>query len=116
MFVLLISAPQAGWNPNTFANFAALANGVLVRARRISTGEVLWKFNSKDNNDLYGRYHPQDDVVFSDGTLLVGFMLKPGTVSVIVTDDIALEVLVRDDLSALVSGRAFAHYGIEVLS
>ncbi len=64
--------------------------------------------------ELFGRYHPQDDIEFADGTLLVGFMVKPGKASIAVTDDDVLEFVVRDDLSALSAARAFAHFGTEV--
>lgn len=115
MLVFVMSAPGSGWDPNTFGNQTALDNGLLLRHRRISTAEVLWSFNAKDNTDLFGRYHPQDDVTFSDGTLLIGFMVKPGKASVIVTADDVLEFVVRDDMSGLSSARAFAHYGVEAI-
>jgi hypothetical protein len=116
MMVLIVSAPSSGWNANTFANHAALENGLLLRQRRVSTGEILWSFNSKDNTDLFGRYHPQDDITFGDGTLLVGFMVKPVKATVKITEDDVLEYVVRDDLSSLTSARAFAHYGVEEAS
>jgi hypothetical protein len=117
MAVLVLSAPGAGWDPTSFADVAGgLVNGLLMRQRKISTGEVLWSLNNKDNVDLFGRFHPQDDITFDDGTLLVGFMIKPGTASVVVTDDSVLEIVVRDNLSTLTSARAFAHYGVEVIS
>lgn len=114
MMVLILSAPQTGWAAQSFANVAGgLEEGVLVRQRRLSTGEVLWSLNSKDNTDLFGRFHPQDDVTFSDGTLLVGFMLKPGDAAVVVSSDEVVEVVIRDDLSSLTSMRAYMHYGVE---
>jgi hypothetical protein len=116
MLVVLLGGASSGWDSDTFANVTTLTNGLLLRHRRISDGEVLWSFNSKDNVDLFGRYHPQDDIEFADGTLLVGFMVKPGSSSVVVTDDEVLEFVVRDDLSGLVSARAFVHYGVEVVS
>lgn len=116
MMVIVVSGPGSGWNPTSFGNLSGLTNGLLLRQRRISTGEVLWSLNSKDNVDLFGRFHPQDDITFSDGTLLVGFMVKPGKASVVVTADDVLEVVVRDDLSALSEARAFVHYGVEVIS
>ena len=115
MLVILLSGAASGWNSTTFANVAALENGLLLRQRKISTGEVLWSLNSKDNLDLFGRFYPQDEVNFADGTLLVGFMVKPGNGSVIITNDTALEIVVRDDLSGIAAGRAFAHFGIESL-
>jgi hypothetical protein len=113
MIVLMVSGPAAGWNQNTFASIPALTNGLILRCRRKSDGGILWRFNSKDNTDLFGRYHPQDDIQFADGTLLVGFMVKPGKSAVVVTDDDVLEFLVRDDLSALAGARAYAHFGVE---
>jgi hypothetical protein len=116
MAVLVISAPSAGWNPTAFANIAnGLSKGVIFRHKRISTGDVLWSINSKDNTDLFGRFHPQDDIVFANGDMLVGFMIKPGKASVVISDDDVLDFVVRDDLSSLTSVRAFAHYGIEVI-
>ena len=113
MVVFLVSAPAAGWNPHTFADQAQLPNGVILRCRKQSTNEILWKFNSKDNTDLFGRYHPQDDIEFADGTLLVGFMVKPGMAAITVCSDIVLEFVIRDDLSGLTEARAFCHYGVE---
>lgn len=113
MLVLVISGPSAGWNNNTFANISSLTNGLLLRGRKISTAETLWSLNSKDNVDLFGRFHPQDDIEFADGTLLLGFMLRPDKASIIITDDIVVEVVVRDDLSTLSGARGYVHYGVE---
>ena len=115
MLVLLISGASSGWTSTSFANISALTNGLLLRHRKKSTAEILWSLNSKDNVDLFGRFHPQDDITFGDGNLLVGFMLKPGKASVVVTDDEVIEIIVRDDLSGLGSARAFAHFGVEVV-
>jgi hypothetical protein len=116
MAVLIIAAPGAGWDANSFADISGgIANGLLFRHRRLSDSSVLWSLNSKDNMDLFGRYHPQDDITFSGGDLLVGFMVKPGLASITITDDEALEWVVRDNLSTLSSMRAFVHYGKEVL-
>lgn len=114
MAVLLLGGPSSGWDNDAFANIAAgLTNGLLFRQRRLSTAEVLWSLNAKDNVDLFGRYHPQDDITFADSVLLIGFMIKPGKASVVVTDDDVLEFVVRDNLSTITQGRAFAHYGVE---
>jgi len=112
---LLLSGPSSGWSSDTFANTTALVNGLLLRHRRISTAEVLWAINSKDNTDLFGRFHPQDDITFADNELLIGFMIKPGTASVVITNDDVLEFVVRDNLSGISEARAFVHYGVEVV-
>ena len=114
MIVFIVSGPSTGWTSTTFANIGALPKGLILRQRRVSDGEIMWSFNSRDNVELFGRYHPQDDIEFADGTLLVGFMVKPGKASIVITDDEVLELVVRDDLSALSAARAFAHFGTEV--
>lgn len=114
MAVLMLGGPSSGWDSDAFANIAAgLENGLLFRQRRLSTAAVLWSLNFKDNIDLFGRCHPQDDITFADDVLLIGFMIKPGKASVVITDDDVLEFVVRDNLSTIAQGRAFAHYGIE---
>jgi hypothetical protein len=115
MMVLVVSAPSSGWDSSKFVNIAALSNGLLLRQRRLSDGYVSWSLNSKDNIDLFGRFHPQDDITFANGVLLVGFMIKPGKASVVVTSDDVLELVVRDDLSAIDNMRAYCHYGVEEL-
>ena len=113
MIVLIVAGSEAGWDSGKFGNIAALENGLLLRLRNKIDSEVLWKFNSKDNVDLFGRFHPQDDITFANGELLVGFMIKPGAASVVVTDTEVLEFVVRDDLSGLGEARAYAHFGVE---
>lgn len=113
MMVLMVSDDETGWDHDNFVNITGLTNGLLLRHIKKSTSEVLWSFNSRDNTDLFGRYHPQESFTFNNGRLLVGFMVKPGVASVLVTDDDVLEFVVRDDLSSIDSIRAYAHYGIE---
>lgn len=117
MIVVVLAAPDIGWDTSAFADIAGgIANGLLLRHRRISTGSTIWSINSKDNVDLFGRFHPQESVTFADGTLQCGFMIKPGLASVVITDDDVLEFIVRDDLSTLTGARAFVHYGVEDVS
>ena len=117
MCVLILAGPSSGWDSDVFASLAnALDNGMLLRHRKLSVSEVLWSLNCKDNADLFGLYHPQDDVTFADSILLMGFMVKSGSASVEITDDDVLEFVVRDDLRNLSQARAYAHYGIEVVS
>lgn len=117
MTVLVLAGASSGWDHDVFAALAnGLDAGLLYRQRRLSTSEVLWSLNSKDNIDLFGRFHPQDEMVFADGVRLIGFMIKPGKASVEVTDDDVLEFVVRDDLGDLSKARAWAHYGVESAS
>jgi len=114
MIVLVVATSDVGWQSTTFTSLTALTNGVLLRQRRLSDGYVSWAINAKDNVDLFGRYHPQESFNFSNGEILVGFMVKPGqSADIIVTDDDVLEFVIRDDLSSLTNVRAFVHYGVE---
>lgn len=116
MATVLLMAPTSGWNSDAFGNIASgLDKGLLLRHRRKSTSEVLWRFNCRNNLQLFGQYHPQEAFAFADNEQLVGFMVKPGTASVIITDDDVLEYVVRDDLSSVTEIRAFCHYGTEVI-
>jgi hypothetical protein len=116
MAVLLIAAPATGWNLNAFANIAGgLTTGLVFRHRRKSASEMLWRFVSKNNAQLFGQFHPQDDITFADDNLLIGFMAKPGKASVLITDDDVLEFVVKDDLREISEMRAYCHYGVEVV-
>jgi hypothetical protein len=117
MAVLLVAAPAAGWSSTSFSNISGgLGRGIIVRQRRKSTNESLWKFVARNNMQLFGYFHPQEDVTFGDDILQWGFMVKPGKATVIITDDDVLEVVVRDDLSSISEMRAFCHYGVEEVS
>ena len=116
MLVLVISGDASGWTSTVFANLAdKLDHGLICRQKRLSTGDDLWALNSRDNVDLFGRYHPQDDITFADDNLLVGLMLKPGKANIVITNDDVLDYIVRDDLSGIEAMRAFVHYGVEVI-
>lgn len=116
MAVLLIAAPASGWNLNAFGNISAgITNGLIFRHRRLSTSTTLSKFISKNNLQLFGQFHPQDDITFADDNMVVGLMVKPGKANVLITNDDVLEFVVRDDLQAITDMRAYCHYGIEVL-
>lgn len=117
MGVLLISAPAAGWTRSAFADIVGgLNRGLVMRHRKKSTSEVLWKFVTKNNVQLFGQYHPQESFAFADNELLVGFMVKPGRAEVVVTDDDVLEFVVRDKLDTIPEMRAYAHFGVEIIT
>jgi hypothetical protein len=114
MIVLLIGAPSSGWNSDAFGSIAGgLGQGLVLRHRDTEAEDMLWRLVVKDNLGLFGYFHPQDDVVFADDVMVVGFMIKPGRASIKVTDKQILQFVVRDDLSSLSNMRAYVHYGVE---
>jgi len=112
---LVGACSDSGWNSTAFFNIAGgLSSGLTLRQRRLSDGEVLWAFTSRDNVDLFGRYEPQDIFNFTDDENLLSFDLKPGRgASISVTSDEVLEFVVEDNLSSLTHLRAYGHYGVE---
>lgn len=114
MLVLKISGPSSGWTSDAFATIAGgIVNGLVLRQRRLSDSETLWKFITRNNDELGGFYHPQDAITWANEEMTLGFMIKPGKASVVITDDEVLEFVVRDNLSGISSMRAYLHYGIE---
>lgn len=114
MAVLLMTAPETGWDSDAFGDISGgLANGIIFRHYKLSTSEVITQFNTKNNIELFGQYHPQEHFLFADNNRLAGFMVKPGKATLTITDDEVLEIVVRDDLSSISSVRAYCHYGVE---
>ena len=117
MVVLKISGPSSGWDDSAFGTISGgLTHGLVLRQRRLSEGEVLWKFVTRDNDELGGFYHPQDEITWANGIMTMGFMVKPGKATVVVTEDDVMEFVARDDLSSISKMRAYLHYGEEELA
>jgi len=111
---LIMSAGSTGWNSSAFANIAGgLAQGLILRKKVLSTGEVLWAFTFKNNIELFGQLVPSYDFTFANSELMVNFSMKPDPAALVITDDEVLEFLVRDNLSSLTNMRAYVHYGKE---
>lgn len=113
---LIISAADSGWGSISFANIVGgLTSGLAFRYRKIG-GDTYWAFNCRDNSELFGQLQVINDVSFSNGDRQFTFALEPQLSSVVlVDDDEVVEVIVRDNLSSLVTMRAFLHYGTEVI-
>lgn len=112
---LILSSGSTGWNSSAFANIASgLTNGLILRHKRLSTGEVLWSFTFKNNIELFGQLVPSYDFTFANSELMVNFSMRPELASLVVTDDEVLEFVVRDNLSTLTNMRAYLHYGKEL--
>jgi hypothetical protein len=111
---LIVSAADTGWGSTSFANIVGgLTSGLAFRYRMLG-GDTYWAFNCRDNSELFGQLQVINDVSFSNGDRQFTFALEPQLSSVVlVDDDEVVEIIVRDDLSSLVTMRAFLHYGTE---
>ena len=115
---LVLSAPNTGWSGDAFANITGgLGRGLLLRYKKIGAeSETYWKVNAQNNAELFGQFQVINDVSFDNGDRQFTFALEPQLSSVVlVDDDEVLDIVVRDDLSALASFRAFLHFGVEEL-
>lgn len=111
---LVLAAGSSGWNSDAFANIAGgLAQGLILRKRKLGTAETIWAFTFKKNVEMFGQLVPSYDFTFADDELLVNFSMKPEPATLVVTDDEVLEFVVRDNLSSIGNMRAFLHYGKE---
>lgn len=112
--VLTIVEENGSWAAGDFTGITGgLETGLLLRHRRLSTAEVLWKINLKTNINLFGRLDVRNDVEYSTVTHGFKLVLVPDPAVLTVTDDAVLEVLVRDDLTSINGLRSFIQFGQE---
>jgi hypothetical protein len=113
---LVLSAGATGWNSTAFANIAGgLTQGLILRKKKLSTGDVPWAITFKNNVELFGQLVPSYDFTFANSELMVNFSMKPELAELLITEDEILEFVVRDNLSTLTQMRAYVHYGKELL-
>lgn len=113
---LVISAGTSNWSSGAFATISdGLTNGVLIRQYDNDGYEdaTSWSINIKDNIDLFGRLQLTENVDFFDGERLISLELKPQPASVVLSGNVVLQIIIRDDLSTLHNFRAYAQFGIE---
>lgn len=116
---IVLAATDGGWNSDAFANIlGGLANGVLIRHNDLDASEdpITWSVNLRNNIDLFGRLRVWNEATFLDNEQLVTLVLKPSPATVVLTDRHVLEIVIRDNLSALTRMRAFLQYGKEDLT
>lgn len=111
---VIVSAGSTGWNSDAFANIAGgLAQGLILRHKVLSTGDVPLSLTFKKNIEMFGQMVPSYDFTFANSELMVNFSLKPEPATIMLTDDEVMEFVVRDNLSSLTNMRAYLHYGKE---
>jgi len=113
--VILTFVEENGtWDSGDFTAInGGLSNGLLLRHRRLSTGEVLWKINFKSNITLFGRLNVLNDVEYSTSVHQFTLALDPTPAMIKVTSDDVIEWVVRDDLTTINDIRSFLRYGRE---
>jgi hypothetical protein len=115
--VLVVVSGDSNWNSTAFADISGgLPSGLILRQCKLSTQEIVWATTMKNNMDLFGQMMPAEPVNFADNELMMVFNIKPEKTAIILTNDDALEFVVRDDLSSLTNMRAYLQYGVEELT
>jgi hypothetical protein len=111
---MIMSAGSTGWNSDAFGNIAGgLAQGLILRKKVLSTGDVPFSLTFKKNIELFGQLVPSYDFTFANSELMVNFSMKPEPATLTLTSDEVLEFVVRDNLSSLANMRAYMHFGKE---
>lgn len=113
--VLTFSEENGTWTAGDFTGISGgLDKGIVVRHRRLSTNDVFWAFNLRDNISLFGRFRVKNDVEYSSQVHQFTLVLEPDPAVITVTDDDVIEIVVRDNLTSINAMRAFLQYGEEV--
>ena len=99
---ITIVADQAGWGHNSFTSLPALASGLLLRVKSNNSADnnVITSVNLQDNMDLFGHFSSEDIITFFATGRLITFFASFDN-PIILKDNLALELVVRDDLSSL---------------
>ena len=115
--VLSLAEENGTWLVGDFSSISGgLANGLILRQRKISTSEILWAINMRDNLEIFGRLDVRHDVEYGTGVHQFKLALVPAPAVVQVTDDIVIEAVVRDDLTSINGLRGFIQFGEEAIS
>jgi hypothetical protein len=115
--ILSLAEENGTWLVGDFSSISGgLANGLILRQRQLSTSDVLWSINMRDNLELFGRLDVRSDVEYGTGVHQFKLALVPHPAVVQVTNDKVIEAVVRDDLTSINGLRAFIQYGEEVIT
>lgn len=104
-----------GWRATGFgAQTSNLTNGVILRKKNIDTSEVIWSWTLKRNFDLYDRMERRVADSFADNRMIAKFRLKPPSdnITIELSEDEVLEIVVQDDLTFLDLMHAAFFYGV----
>lgn len=114
---LSLAEENGTWLVGDFSSISGgLANGLILRQRKISTSEILWAINMRDNLELFGRLDVRHDVEYGTGVHQFKLALVPAPAVVQVTNDVVIEAVVRDNLTSINGLRGFIQFGEEAIS
>lgn len=112
--VLSATVDTTSWTKDHFLSISGgLDKGLIIRHRDLSTPEVLWSVNIMDNLTLFSRMDVRNEVDYASSIKQYKLIMMPEPASVKLTDSLAIEAVVRDDLSGLNALRAFVQCGKE---
>lgn len=111
---LVFTVDTSSWTKDYFLSISGgLSKGLIIRHRDLSIPEVLWAINIKDNFTMFSRLDSCHSVPYASSINQYKMVLSPEPASVKITSTLAIEAVVRDDLSTLNALRAFVQYGEE---
>ncbi len=113
--LLSLVVDTTSWTKDHFLTISGgLDKGLLIRQRDLSVEDVHWSVNLTDNLTMFTRLCVCNQIDYASSIKQFLLRLEPAPASVKITDDLAIEVLVRDNLSTLNALRAYVQYGGEI--
>lgn len=112
--ILGFAVDTSSWTKDYFLSISGgLNSGLIIRHRDLVNEEVFWSVNIRDNLTLFNRLDARCEVQYASNISHYKMVLVPEPATVKITSDLAIEGVVRDDLSTLNALRMFVQYGEE---
>lgn len=112
--ILSFTVDTTSWTKDHFLSISGgLTKGLIIRHRDVTSEEVIWAINLMNNFALFNRLDAHHEISYASSIKQYKMILDQRDASVRVTSDLALEMVVRDDLSTLNEMRAYVQYGEE---
>lgn len=110
---LMLAGTSNGWLIADWATInGGLSAGLLLRFWDYYDGEVFWSYNFVNNKDLFGLLRLDNSVTFLDADRMITLLHEAGLARPILSGHRVLDLVVRDDLSSLISINAWAMGGV----
>lgn len=115
---LILADGSSSWNDSDFGEISTASQGVIIRFRNKTTGEVHWSHTLYNNTDLLCITDNVQEITFPDTTKMVVVTFETSLfcghspVTTLDSDNV-LEAVVRDDLTGLTALKCFARYSVE---
>lgn len=110
---LMIAGTSAGWLIADWTTIdGGLSAGLLLRYWDYYEGDVFWSYNFTNNKDLFGLLRLDNSITFLDADRMITLLHETDLARPILQEHRVLDLVVRDDLSSLISINAWTVGGV----